>query len=124
MDRNPDTIPIEECKNRHLYIIKARNSFIGIYNEKEKSFFISRWKFNSNFLFEEYHWDTGAPFGTAMPLKDLGLVTIPEHEMVEFLNEKMLSMKDDLLFLYTERWHTKEELERDFKWTVRGWDKK
>lgn len=65
-------IPMSECKPGYLYVIRARNARIGIYNSSEEgSFTISRYKFQANYLFEEYHWDTGAPFGTAKPIREL-----------------------------------------------------
>lgn len=53
------TIALQECIEGWLYQIDARNSSLGIFNEKKKSFTISRFKFQDNFLDEEYHWDSG-----------------------------------------------------------------
>jgi hypothetical protein len=71
MDSRRKWIPMTKCKNGYVYYIHARNSHIGIYDEKEKGFIISRHKFNDNYLFTEYHWDTGAPYGTVKPIKKL-----------------------------------------------------
>lgn len=60
-------IPMDELQDGHLYRINARNAEYGIWVAKEKGFMISRVKFNANFPFVEYHWDTGAPYGTVKP---------------------------------------------------------
>jgi len=65
-------IPLNDCVDGRLYAIDARNATIGIFNAESRSFLISRFKFGSNFLFEEEHWDCGEPHGTAKPLRDLG----------------------------------------------------
>ena len=62
-------LKIEDCKHRWLYKLDSRNLSHGVYNEADKSFIGIRHKFGSNFLDSEYHYDTGAPHGTAMPLE-------------------------------------------------------
>lgn len=62
-------IPLDECVDRGLYIIDSRNLSIGIFRRETSGFIGIRTKFNHRYLFEEYHWDTGAPFGTVTPLK-------------------------------------------------------
>lgn len=37
-------IPIDQCKDHHLYIIKARNADLGVYVAEEKGFWISRYQ--------------------------------------------------------------------------------
>lgn len=64
-------IPIEDCKDGYLYIIGARNSDLGVYVAKDKGFVINRFKINRHFLFVEFHWDTGSPYGTARCIKEL-----------------------------------------------------
>ena len=64
-------IRIKDCKDGYLYIISARNANVGIYKETDKAFTINRLKFKDRFLFDEYHWDTGIPYGTAVPLKEV-----------------------------------------------------
>jgi hypothetical protein len=41
-----------------------------------------RTKFDSTFLFTEYHWDTGEPHGTVKPTEDLG-IDLPEGISIE-----------------------------------------
>lgn len=69
-------ITLSKCKNGFLYFISARNSRLGIFDEKQKGFIICREKFGDVFLFTEYHWDMGAPNGTAMPFKKLEKVPL------------------------------------------------
>jgi len=64
-------IMINDLKPYHLYKIHARNSSLGIYLPKQYSFLIRRLKFYDWFVFEEFHWDTGALHGTVRPLKEL-----------------------------------------------------
>lgn len=92
---------MKNLKNRWAYKIKARNATIGIWLKENKSFLISRWKFGQNYLFEEYHWATGAPFGTAWdiaeiekcPIKDAGIVIKNrpvyknERKLLDYLNK-------------------------------------
>jgi len=83
-------ISVDKCKDGYLYVISARNSNLGIYNESNKGFTISRDKFGANYLFDEFHWDTGAPFGTVKPKMELEKA--PEfkndEEKLRYLNEK------------------------------------
>lgn len=62
-------IPRVECKKGFLYKLHARNLDIGVFDGK--GFIGIRQKFNDRFLFTEYHWDDGAPYGTAKPLQEL-----------------------------------------------------
>jgi hypothetical protein len=87
---NVNYIPIVQCRDSYLYFIIARNSNLGIYNEKDKSFTISRFKFKLNYLFEEDHWDTGEPFGTVKPLKEICEVARfkNDEDKLKYLNNK------------------------------------
>lgn len=82
-------IPISKCKDGYLYRIVARNASLGIWNEKNKSFSISRFKFGDNFIFEEFHWETGPPYGTARPLEELEKSPNLQstNQMIVYLNE-------------------------------------
>ena len=64
-------IPVLQCKHGYLYIVACRNANIGIYDIHQKGFRISRFKFDRNYEFVEYHWDTNGSLGTARPLKKL-----------------------------------------------------
>ena len=60
-------IRMPDLKAGFTYLIVARNAHIGIWIPENRSFLISRFKFGDNYLFEEYHWDTGEPHGTVKP---------------------------------------------------------
>ena len=64
-----------------LYIIDARNAYLGVWNSSTSSFQIARvryirrlrqgkmnWEARGAYLFEEKHWDAGEPLGSAKPL--------------------------------------------------------
>ena len=83
-------IPMNKCKDGHLYIIKARNADIGVYVADKKGFRISRFKFKDNFIYMEDHWDTGEPFGTVKPLMKLHYIgNMPDEKLLPRLNSEM-----------------------------------
>lgn len=57
----------------HLYKIRSRNLSSGVYDGKG-GFTGIRQKFGSRYLFTEYDWDNGPPFGTVVVKEDLGPV--------------------------------------------------
>ena len=60
-------IPKDKCQNRFLYKINSRNLYFGVFRKETGGFIGLRTKFDSIFLFEEYHWDNGPPYGTVKP---------------------------------------------------------
>ena len=113
-----DHIPMDQCKEGFLYIIDARNSKLGIYNEADKSFTISRHKFGSNFLFEEFHWDADPSSGTAKPLKEVMKVpAMSDEEKLIFLNAKWVELNEEVSSYFPD-------ITKHFKWTETGWIKK
>jgi len=98
-------IPLDKCVDGNVYKIDARNASFGIFRKGDgkkheggnNCFIISRWKFGSNFLFDEFHWDTGTPFGTAKALEDLGKAPKfkDDEEILKFLNGLTESEKDN-----------------------------
>lgn len=65
-------IPADECVRGHLYRLRSRNLVLGVFDGRE-GFVGLRYKFDDEpFLFTEYHYDRGAPFGTARPEEALG----------------------------------------------------
>lgn len=76
-NRNLMTIPLEECQHRHVYRLRSNNLTLGVFNLDAQGFIGIREKFRQRFLFTEYHWDTGEPYGTANPYEDLA--ELPEH---------------------------------------------
>ncbi|MFC1521899.1 hypothetical protein ACFL6Y_05775 [Elusimicrobiota bacterium] len=70
-------IPLIECEDRTVYILHSRNLTVGAFSKKEAGFVGIRKKFGERFLFMEFHYDTGAPYGTVRPLKKLSV--LPEE---------------------------------------------
>lgn len=66
-----DYLKMEDLKQGYLYRVVCRNADFGIWDSEQKGFVIRRIKFGDIFLFTEYHWDTGAPFGTAKPIAEI-----------------------------------------------------
>lgn len=65
-------LTIAECQDGNLYLISSRNLALGVFRADVAGFIGIRTKFGNRFLFTEFHYDTGAPFGTVFPIKDLG----------------------------------------------------
>jgi hypothetical protein len=85
----PKRIPLEECKHGSLYRLSSRNLGFGVFVEATKGFVGIRTKFDHRYLFTEFHWDTGEPFGTVLPqeyLEDCPLDDLREGWLGE--NEK------------------------------------
>ena len=61
----------DELRRGYLYRIKARNAHCGIWVPELMGFVISRFKFGSNYLFVEIHWDLDEWHGTVKPLGTL-----------------------------------------------------
>ncbi len=66
-------IPKDKCIGRRLYRIRSRNLAFGVFRPDGAGFLGIRTKFGSRYVFEEYHWDNGPPYGTVRPLEDLGI---------------------------------------------------
>lgn len=67
-----DYIKLPDCKPRMLYQIYSRNLILGVFDGKD-GFLGIREKFNSRYIFTEYHWD-GECFATVKPIKEIELV--------------------------------------------------
>lgn len=65
------SIPMSECRNGWVYRINSRNLSFGVFVTADNSFIGIRTKFGARFLDSEYHYDTGAPFGTVHPKEEL-----------------------------------------------------
>lgn len=90
-------LKINELKEGYLYRIRARNAKFGIWIKEVKGFIISRHKFGYNYLFIEYHYDTGPPFGTVFPIEEIEKVPIyiprdwfkeDNNDLLKYLNKK------------------------------------
>ena len=75
-------IPIPECVNGGFYRIDSRNLSFGVYSEKTKGFVGIREKFGDEYLFTEYHYDTGPPFGTVFPEELLERCPLEPNELI------------------------------------------
>ena len=87
-------IKLEDCKDEYLYRIEARNGYYGIYKKDDKGFIIRRNKFGSIFTFLEYHWDTGPPYGTVHPTKEIEKSPfswnendIPQNKIIKYIEK-------------------------------------
>lgn len=59
--------PKEECLHRGFYRLASRNLTSGVWDAYHMGFIGIRQKFDIRYLFMEYHFDNGAPYGTAFP---------------------------------------------------------
>ena len=84
-------ISLKECKHGGLYEIDARNFSFGVFDENQRGFIGIRLKFRYRFLDTEFHWDTGAPYGTAKPLKFIEMCPIELNGE----NKKLFDWLDD-----------------------------
>ena len=73
-------IPELSLKNNYLYHIRARNSCLGIYNYDNRCFTIARTKFGQTFLFDEYDFNTGRPYGTVVPFREIEVSPLFEND--------------------------------------------
>lgn len=71
-DPRNQRVPLPECVPRRLYKLSSRNLRLGVFDGKT-GFIGIREKFGHHYLFTEYHWDTGAPYGTVSGVVDTGI---------------------------------------------------
>lgn len=69
-DNSSDYISLVDCKKGYLYKLHSRNLDYGVY-DGEEGFIGIREKFGDRYLFTEYHWDQGAPYGTVRPIEEI-----------------------------------------------------
>jgi hypothetical protein len=69
-----ERIPVAELVNGAVYSLRSRNLLAGAYRAAAGGFIGIRMKFGSRYLFEEYDYAGGPPYGTATPLAVLGVV--------------------------------------------------
>ncbi|MCK5019386.1 MAG: hypothetical protein KAS32_20175 [Candidatus Peribacteraceae bacterium] len=68
--KNDVWIPKNSCIIGSIYLCRARNFTIGVWNGSR--FDYARYKFKDIFPDTELHWDEGPPHGTVKPLKHIG----------------------------------------------------
>lgn len=77
---------LTDCTRGTIYRLRSRNLAGGVFNGRD-GFIGIREKFGDRYLFTEYHWDTGAPYGTAVPYEAVG--SVPDGvEVVERLHSR------------------------------------
>lgn len=72
-----NALPMTDMVDRRVYRVRSRNLVVGAWRASTQGFIGIREKFGHLYLFEEYHTETGPPFGTAFAIQDLGL-DVPE----------------------------------------------
>ena len=78
MKDSADYLRIEQMQAGMAYSIWARNAYTGIWLAEARGFLVSRYKIHpAPYLFVEFHWDTGEPFGTVKPLRPLEICPLP-----------------------------------------------
>lgn len=82
----PQGIPLQECRHGWTYRIHSRNLSFGVFNQETQGFVGIREKFGNRFLFTEFHWDTGEPFGTVTPLE--ALEACPVQDLREYVRDE------------------------------------
>lgn len=108
-------IPVDQCKDGYLYIIKARNASIGIFRKDMADFTISRVKFGENYIFEEIHWEASDGFGTAVPIKEIGPTPDFKGDQVAqlaYLNEQAETMRSQIATTFDEWFKARKEHEQ------------
>ena len=94
-DAEGTMITIEQCKPGWLYQIIGRNADVGIYDPEQKGFKISRHKFGSIFIDNEFHWHADPRFGTAKPIREIEEAPkfANNQDMVAYLEQKYEELK-------------------------------
>ena len=98
-------VPRKDVVIGRAYVIHARNGGVGVAVEEDGSlgYVLHREKWGDHFLFTEFDWDNGPPFGTAIPLK---------------LVEAEPPTDDDELLAWLEKQTEEHRAEIDAAWEV------
>jgi len=107
---NEKRIPLEDLKPGYLYIIHARNGKVGVYrhnpgsrHHSDHEFDLPRTKFGSTFVDQEYDWSSGPPYGTAIPLKEVG--PVPEGvDLLSYLRVEQHRLESEHTALTKDEW--------------------
>ncbi|MBF0225852.1 MAG: hypothetical protein HQK76_10385 [Desulfobacterales bacterium] len=101
-------IPMDTLETGGLYWIIARNAHVGVWFNHAKGFVIPREKFDREYLFVEYHWDTydreNFPFATVKPFELIEMAPFkiedfftPTHACIGWTLKKQNDMPHGLL---------------------------
>lgn len=63
-------VPLKDCIKGRVYRLCCRNLRVGVFDGRD-GFIGIRKKFGHRYLFTEYHWEQGAPFGTVSGAVDM-----------------------------------------------------
>lgn len=89
-------IKLNDCVDRILYSLKARNISVGVFDKESGSFIGIRSKFGNRYLDSENHWDAPT-YASCKPLKAIS--ELPTHitlstgsnpELFDWLNKQIL----------------------------------
>jgi hypothetical protein len=86
-------IKLSDCKDGYLYKIHARNFSYGVF--LHDGFIGIRNKFGEDYLFMEYHWDFGEPFGTVKPKQEL--FQLPSNIYIDEDSKELFDYLDNYL---------------------------
>lgn len=92
-------IPRDRVELGKAYVIHARNGGVGVAVETEGrlGYRLHREKFGSHFLFDEWDWDEGEPFGTAIPLRLLDdAPPADDAELLDWLARREEECRDEI----------------------------
>lgn len=78
---------LSKCIRGRLYLLRSRNLAVGVFNGNT-GFIGIRTKFGDRYLATEYHYDTGAPFGTVSEAVDMEIDVPKDIELREQLGTK------------------------------------
>ena len=101
-------ISLKKCKNGYAYKIDSRNLSIGVFNRVTNGFVGVRYKFGDEFLFEEFHYDTGEPYGTVYPKKELE--QCPVKDLREYIGSYCGTCRKKLNWVDDPNWEMKKKI--------------
>lgn len=91
-------IPLRSCIDGHVYKIYSRNLDVGVFNAEHEAFTGIRNKFGWNYLFSEFHYDQGPPYGTVSPLEDLGPLPAGITDNLQLQNQPLFEYLDNTFY--------------------------
>jgi hypothetical protein len=92
-------IPRERIELGRAYVIHARNGGVGVALETagHLAYRLHREKFGQHYLFDEYDWDEGEPYGTAIPLRLLAEnPPTGDAELLDWLARREEDCRDEI----------------------------